>query len=88
MAIEEAKASPTGAGQPGIVKRKFDITPQIGGNDVLFTIRSDSSVIAQDVLKWLRGNSTTLNGQSIPAPAAGRTSSARRGGTGPSRCWS
>lgn len=69
MALEEAKASPTDAGQPGIVKRKFDITPMIGGNDVLFTIRSDDSAHVQDVLKWLRGNSSTLNGQAIPAPA-------------------
>lgn len=66
--LEEAKPSPTDAGQPGIVKRKFDITPQFGGTDVLFTIRSDSAAIIKDVVKWIKGNSTTLGGQAIPAP--------------------
>jgi hypothetical protein len=68
FALEEAKPSPTDAGQPGIVKRKFDITPQLGGTDVLFTIRSDSAAIIKDVVKWIKGNSTTLGGQAIPAP--------------------
>lgn len=68
FAVEEAKPAPTDAGQPGIVKRKFDITPLLGGTDVLFTIRSDSTAIIKDVMKWLKGNSTTLAGQPIPAP--------------------
>jgi hypothetical protein len=63
--LEEAKPSPTDAGQPGIVKRKFDITPQLGGTDVLFTVRSDNVTIVQNVNKWLRGETTTLNGQTV-----------------------
>jgi hypothetical protein len=55
FALEEAKPSPTDAGQAGIVKRKFDITPQIGGIDVLFTIRSDSAAIIKDVIKVDQG---------------------------------
>jgi hypothetical protein len=68
FALEEAKAAPTDAGQLGIVKRKFDISPQIGGTDILFTVRSDSAAILADVSKWLRGNTTTLNGQAIAPP--------------------
>jgi hypothetical protein len=68
FALEEAKAAPTDAGQVGIVKRKFDIPPQIGGTDVLFTIRSDSAAIIHDVSVWLHGLSSTLGGQSIPPP--------------------
>jgi len=68
FALEEAKAAPTDAGQAGIVKRKFDITPMIGGSDVLFTIRSDDSAIVQDVLRYLRSASSTLNGVSVPPP--------------------
>jgi hypothetical protein len=68
FALEEAKAAPTDAGQVGIVKRKFDISPQIGGTDVLFTVRSDDNNIAAEVLKWLRGAITTLNGQTVTHP--------------------
>ena len=68
FALEEAKPSPTDAGQAGIVKRKFNITPQLGGTDVLFTIRSDSAAVVSDVMEWIKGNSSTLGGQAIPAP--------------------
>jgi hypothetical protein len=68
FALEEAKVSPTDAGQAGIVKRKFDITPQLGGTDVLFTVRGDSAAIVNDVTRWIKGNSTTLGGQAIPPP--------------------
>ena len=72
FALEEAKVAPTDAGQPGIVKRKFDIPPQIGGNDMLFTIRSDDLKIIQDVLRWLRGASEHAERQSTAAAAACR----------------
>ncbi|HEV7657115.1 MAG TPA: hypothetical protein VGP36_20615 [Mycobacteriales bacterium] len=68
FALEEAKAAPTDAGQPGIVKRKFDIAPQIGGTDVLFTIRSDDPVIVQAVSQFLRSTLSTLNGQPVTPP--------------------
>jgi hypothetical protein len=76
--LEEAKPSPTDAGQPGIVKRKFDITPQFGGTDGLFTIRSDSAAIIKDVVKWIKGNSTTLGGQAIPRRCPVTTSTTAR----------
>jgi hypothetical protein len=69
FALEEAKAAPTDAGQAGIVKRKFDITPQIGGSDILFTIRSDDVTICQEVSRWLRSLTNTLNGQRVPFKA-------------------
>ncbi|HEX3589097.1 MAG TPA: hypothetical protein VHV74_05645 [Pseudonocardiaceae bacterium] len=65
--LEEAKPAPTDAGQPGIVKRKFDFTPQLGGSDVLLTVRSDNSDNITDVLAWLQG-SNTLAGTSVPSP--------------------
>ena len=68
FAVEEAKAALTDAGQAGIVKRKFNIPPQIGGNDILFTIRSDDLKIASEVATWLRGASSTLNGQTVAPP--------------------
>jgi hypothetical protein len=68
FALEEAKPAPTDVGQVGIVKRKFHIGVQLGGTDVLFTIRSDDARIIKDVVKWLKGNSTTLAGQPTPAP--------------------
>ncbi|HEX5401042.1 MAG TPA: hypothetical protein VFX16_01930 [Pseudonocardiaceae bacterium] len=65
--LEEAVPAPTDAGQPGIVKRKFDITPQLGGTDMLITVRSDVRANAADVLNWLRG-SGTLAGVATPSP--------------------
>lgn len=66
--LEEAVPSPTDAGQPGIVKRKFAIDPQLGGTDILITARSDTRANAADVLDWLKG-SNTLAGGSVPSPA-------------------
>jgi hypothetical protein len=66
--LEEAVPSPTDAGQPGIVKRKFDFTPEIGGTDILISARSDTMANATDVLDWL-GGSNTLAGQTVPSPA-------------------
>lgn len=65
--LEEAVPSPTDAGQPGIVKRKFDFPPKLGGTDILITVRSDTRANAADVLNWL-GGSNTLAGQSVPSP--------------------
>jgi hypothetical protein len=66
--LEEAVASPTDAGQAGIVKRKFDFTPELGGTDILITARSDTSANLTDVLDWLNG-SNTLAGEAVPSPA-------------------
>jgi hypothetical protein len=65
--LEEAVPSPTDAGQVGIVKRKFDFPPELGGTDILITARSDTSANAADALNWL-GGSNTLAGESVPSP--------------------
>jgi hypothetical protein len=67
FALEEAVPSPTDAGQAGIVKRKFDFTPELGGTDILITARSDKRTNAADALNWLKG-SNTLAGESVPSP--------------------
>src|SRR5262249_27903967 len=66
--LEEAVPSPTDAGQPGIVKRKFDFTPELGGTDILISARSDSMANVTDVLDWL-GGSNKLAGESVPSPS-------------------
>ena len=66
--LEEAVPSPTDAGQPGIVKRKFDFTPELGGTDILITVRSDTNANIVDVLDWLNG-SGTLAGEAVPSPS-------------------
>jgi hypothetical protein len=66
--LEEAVPSPTDAGQPGIVKRKFVATPELGGTDILINVRSDKMANATDVLNWL-GGSNTLAGVSVPSPS-------------------
>jgi hypothetical protein len=68
--LEEAVASPTDVGQPGITKRRFDVPVRIEGNDLLFTLRSDSTSILVDVLGWLLG-SDRLAGGSVASPVPG-----------------
>lgn len=68
FALEEAVPAPTDAGQAGIVKRKFDFPPKIGGTDILITVRSDVRANAADALDWLKG-SNTLAGQAVTSPA-------------------
>ncbi|HEX5496048.1 MAG TPA: hypothetical protein VFX70_15880 [Mycobacteriales bacterium] len=67
FALEEAVPSPTDAGEAGIIKRKFDFPPKIGGTDILITARSDKRKNAADALNWLKG-SNTLAGQAVPSP--------------------
>ncbi len=67
LAVEEAVPSPTDVGQPGITKRKFNVPVRIEGNDLLFTLRSDSPSNITNVLNWLNG-SNTLAGRSTPSP--------------------
>jgi hypothetical protein len=67
LALEEAVPGPTDVGQPGITKRKWNVPLRIESNDMLFTIRSDSSANISDVLSWLNG-SNRLGGQTTPSP--------------------
>lgn len=72
FALEEAVPSPTDVSSvnPNIVKRNFNIGVRIEGNDVLFTLRSDSTGRLNDVLGWLQGDNT-LGGFFVPSPDFG-----------------
>ncbi len=65
--LEEAVPGPTdvSAQNPEVTKQRFNIPVRIESNDVLVTLRSDSTEIIDDVLSWLAGESSTLAGQSI-----------------------
>jgi hypothetical protein len=67
FALEEAQPAPTdvAAGNPGVGKLRFNVPVQIEANDMLLTLRSDSSAIIDDVLSWLGGGSSTLNGRPV-----------------------
>jgi hypothetical protein len=64
-ALEEAVPGPTDVSpeNPGITKQRFNIPVQIESNDMLLTLRSDSSEILDDALSWLTEADTTLAGQ-------------------------
>jgi hypothetical protein len=64
-ALEEAVPGPTDVSpeNPGITKQRFNVPVQIESNDMLLTLRSDSSEILDDVLSWLTEADTTLAGE-------------------------
>jgi hypothetical protein len=66
-ALEEAVPGPTDVSpaNPGITKERFNIPVQIESNDMLVTLRSDSTEVIDDVLAWLAGESSTLAGQNV-----------------------
>jgi hypothetical protein len=66
-ALEEAVPSPTDVSpqNPGVSKATFQVPVQIEANDVLVTVRSDSTANIDDVLAWLAGGATTLAGQPV-----------------------
>jgi hypothetical protein len=66
--LEEAVASPTDFGQPGITKLNFPVPVRIEANDLLFTLRGDNQTFVQDVINWL-GGSNRLAGHPIASPA-------------------
>lgn len=72
--LEEAVPSPTdlSPSNPGVSKARFQVPVQIESNDVLLTLRSDSSANIDEVLAWLTGETNTLAGaQAGPAGLAG-----------------
>lgn len=71
--LEEAVPGPTDVSpaNPGITKRRFNIPVQIEANDMLVTLRSDSTEVIEDVLAWLTEASTTLAGQAIGGSGLG-----------------
>ncbi len=66
-ALEEAVPGPTDVSpeNPEVSKLHFDVPVQIESNDMLVTLRSDSTEIVDDVLAWLSGESSTLAGESV-----------------------
>ena len=68
--LEEAVPGPTDVSpaNPGLSKLRFQMPVVIENNDLLFTLRSDSSGFLQDVLTWF-GGSDRLRGHSVRSPA-------------------
>jgi hypothetical protein len=66
-ALEEAVPGPTDVSSlnPAVTKERFAVPVQIEANDVLLTLRSDSTAIIDDVLNWLSGGSSTLAGAEV-----------------------
>jgi len=69
LVLEEAVASPTDVSpaNPGITKFTFNVPVVIEQNDLLFTLRSDSTQNLRDVLAWLQG-SNSLRGRHVSSP--------------------
>src|SRR5205814_10323099 len=67
FALEEAVPAPTDVGQPNITKKTFNVPVRIENNDVVFTFRSDSLNIINDIINWLLG-SNRLGGNAIASP--------------------
>jgi hypothetical protein len=67
--LEEAQPSPTDvrSGSP-VTKQRFNVPVRIETNDLLFTLRSDSSAILTNVFNWLQG-SNNLNNRAVASPA-------------------
>jgi hypothetical protein len=71
--LEEAVPGPTDVSplNPGVTKERFAVPVQIEANDVLLTLRSDSTTIIDDVLSWVSGGSSTLAGQDVGSSGLG-----------------
>lgn len=67
--LEEAVPSPTDVSSvnPNITKKTFNVPVAIESNDLVFTFRSDSLNVINDVVNWLLG-SDELNGFLIFSP--------------------
>ncbi len=67
FAFEEAVPGPTDVApsNPAISKQRFNVPVVIEANDMLITLRSDSTEVIDDVLSWLSGGSTTLGGSTV-----------------------
>jgi hypothetical protein len=72
-ALEEAVPGPTDVSplNPGVTKERFAVPVQIEANDVLLTLRSDSTAIIDDALNWLSGGSSTLAGAQVGSSGLG-----------------
>jgi hypothetical protein len=72
-ALEEAVPGPTdvSAQNPEVSKQRFNIPVLIESNDMLVTLRSDSTEIIDDALAWLVGESSTLAGENVGSSGLG-----------------
>jgi hypothetical protein len=70
LVLEEAVPGPTDVhrSNPSISKPRFNVPVRIEDNDVLITLRSDSTANLYDVRNWLFG-SGALKNVKVPAPA-------------------
>ena len=61
-AFEEAVPGPTDVSplNPEVSKQRFNVPVQIESNDMLVTLRSDTTGVIDEVLAWLSGESPTL----------------------------
>ncbi len=66
-ALEEAVPGPSDVSpqNPEVRKARFGVPVQIEANDMVLSLRSDSTQIIDDVLAWLMGESETLAGASV-----------------------
>ncbi len=65
--LEEAVPGPTDVSpaNPNISKLRFNVPVGIESNDMLITLRSDSTAIIEDTLTWLSGESEVLAGDNV-----------------------
>jgi hypothetical protein len=70
FALEEAAPSPTdiSPSNTGIAKKTFNVPVAIEANDLLLTLRSDSTRTILDVMRWL-GGSNRLHSRRVASPA-------------------
>ncbi len=66
-AFEEAVPAPTDVSplNPEVVKQRFNVPVRIEANDMLVTLRSDTTSVIDEVLAWLSGESAILGGQNV-----------------------
>ncbi|MHB8241519.1 MAG: DUF7405 family protein [Solirubrobacteraceae bacterium] len=71
--LAEAVPGPTDVSSqnPGVSKQRFNVPVQIESNDMLVTLRSDSSTNIDEVLAWLTGESSTLAGRQVGSSGLG-----------------
>jgi hypothetical protein len=69
--LQEAVAAPTDVvSGNGITKLRYNVPVRIENNDLVFTLRSDSTAILQDAVNYLAG-SNSLGGIAVRSPAFG-----------------
>jgi hypothetical protein len=66
-ALEEAVPGPSDVSpqNPEVTKERFQVPVRIEANDMVLSLRSDSTAVIDEVLAWLVGESETLAGASV-----------------------